>query len=371
MSTSAGNSRWTEEEEGEERNVRQRLAFECDVCKRRPEDGANGELCSRVLFPQKFLEWVFPVLSCHLNGLIFLIRWRVLLGWRSTWTLLGIPEAMNCVQFVWHQLGVGWQEKESRHCVSHLCCLFKQTSNTPWPERHGEWIQNVGIVSNPTRSFNHEDTEWAKTKKSNGAPTGNRCMRCFKAITAAWPLKDWDTIMNERVSSTAMHKEVEEVILRWDGQVEKNFRKEEFVKRSWTGHVVEAKYKLYTEKQFTSEFKAEPKSLGLVAETLTDHLGEAVTGFLVKEDSPLEVRAYHAVVGELAMLLQQAQHQLRANQGSDFAKSWFEDLHKVQPKAFSKASDALTASSIEGLKVKAAAEAEQKQAEAHQATPIN
>ena len=160
--------------------------------------------------------------------------------------------------------------------------------------------------------------------KKSGAATGMRCMRCQKAAAQAWPLE----VVSQRSADSEFAKEVSEVMSRYDGSLDKSFVRQSYHQNTVTGHLVEARFKVYDEKLCNATFETDAKKFGLQAEVLTDHRGCQLAGYLVKELGPLEVRAYHACLGELSLLLQRPETQLRAHQAEEFSAACQEDLRR-------------------------------------------
>ena len=76
----------------------------------------------------------------------------------------------------------------------------------------------------------------------------------------------------------------------------RTFVAQEFSHRTLSGYEVAAKFHLYTPKQFTTQFGVEASKLGLGMDVLVDCNGQRVSGHLVKDEGPLEVRCFHKVL---------------------------------------------------------------------------
>ena len=206
--------------------------------------------------------------------------------------------------------------------------------------------------------------EWAKHKK--GLPAGVRCLRCAKAMSQAYPLKAWETIIFECSVQPNFKQEVQDVLRRFDGAKERDFVHQEFSQRSWTGFAVEAKYNLFTPKQFASEFGVEAGKIGLAADVLVDCHGQKFSGHLVREDGPLQVRCFHSVFSDLGILLQEPSSQLREDQAVQFGSEYVDDARKTLPKDLARPADALTRAGITEIKERKAKEAEDRRIEQEQ-----
>ena len=181
-----------------------------------------------------------------------------------------------------------------------------------------------------------EDKEWASTKRRGSQPVGNKCLRCWRAITAAWPLKGWDAVMLEIGSNPEMKAEALSVLDRFEalkGPPPPPFRCEDFSTHVLNGVTVTRHFRFYKKDDFKKKFGAEPSALHLPLEKLVDDMNQEHLGvFVLADEEGIDVKTFQTRLTDLSELLQPWSQQLRQGQGAEYANIYTNDQHKVLQK---------------------------------------